>query len=828
MKPTADGPKRKDSAAKSCALPRWKRWGFRCVAILLPPFALLVLTELALRVFGVGYPISFLLSFKKDGRDYFIQNNQFGWRFFGRRMSRVPEPVFIAQTKPPNTIRIFVFGESAAFGDPQPGFGLPRLLQAMLELRLPGTRFEVINAAMTGINSHAILPIIQDCAAADGDIWVLYMGNNEVVGPFGAGTVFGSRAPPLALIRADLALKSLRGAQLLESLFDRKYQDREWGGMSMFLDHQVSAGDPRLSTVYGNFEANLQQIFNLASRHRVGVVASTVAVNLKDCAPFASAHRAGLSPLDLQRWQELWEAGLKARAAGDNESAARFWRDALRLDDRCAKVHFALGALTRDLGQIENAQQECRVACDLDTLRFRCDSRLNDIIRRVAGQSASPRVVLADAEQSFSRSCEDGLPGSELFYDHVHLTFEGNYLLAQIIGRAVEKLVPPELATAAARSRGQAWPSPAACAQRLGWSDFSRREAALEMLRRLSAPPFTEQLDHDAQLKRLKDLVVSLTPAAKPPALAATLRECETASAAHPEDADLALLIASLADALGDGSKALTAADRAAVLCPSSAKAWSCLGLALEKQRQFEKSISAYRQVLHLDSQAFYALNNLGKALIESGRTNDAISAYRQAVTIKPRFGPAWLSLGELLQHSGRNSEAQNCYSNALAFRIRSPVELKRLASFCRDRRWWMGAATNFAEAVHLDPTDVTALLQAGQSFAAAGLTSQAEGCFSDAVRSAPDFAPAHFLYGRALGQRGNAVVAAEQFRAAVRLMPELLEARLNLALALVNSGRTADAIAEYKAVLERWPTNQIALRNLQGLRAAATRDPTP
>ena len=104
-------------------------------------------------------------------------------------------------------MRIFVFGESAAEGDPQPVFGLPRMLQAMLSLRYPGVRFEVVNAAMTAINSYAVLPIARDCANADGDIWVIYMGNNEVVGPFGPGTVFGPQMPPLPLIRPSWPLK---------------------------------------------------------------------------------------------------------------------------------------------------------------------------------------------------------------------------------------------------------------------------------------------------------------------------------------------------------------------------------------------------------------------------------------------------------------------------------------------------------------------------------------------------------------------------------------------------------------------------------------------
>jgi hypothetical protein len=66
-----------------------------------------------------------------------------------------------------------------------------------LRERFPGKKFEIVNTSITAINSHAILPIARECAAREGDVWIVYLGNNEMVGPFGAATVFGSQAPPL-------------------------------------------------------------------------------------------------------------------------------------------------------------------------------------------------------------------------------------------------------------------------------------------------------------------------------------------------------------------------------------------------------------------------------------------------------------------------------------------------------------------------------------------------------------------------------------------------------------------------------------------------------
>src|ERR1019366_1092749 len=109
------------------------------------PLLFFGLLEISLRLGGYGFPTQFLLPSSNRGQPTLVQNNQFGWRFFGRNMARLPHPISITQKKSAGTIRIFVFGESAAYGDPQPAFGLPHLLEVMLSLRHPGVKFEVIN-----------------------------------------------------------------------------------------------------------------------------------------------------------------------------------------------------------------------------------------------------------------------------------------------------------------------------------------------------------------------------------------------------------------------------------------------------------------------------------------------------------------------------------------------------------------------------------------------------------------------------------------------------------------------------------------------------------
>ena len=173
---------------------RW-RWRKRLALVALAPLLTLGLLEGGLRLAGAGYSPDFLVAEAAGDSALLVPNPRFTWRFFGPERARRAAPFALARPKPPETIRIFVLGESAAQGDPDPDFGLARMLQALLELRFAAARFDVVNTAITGINSHAIVPIARSCAEAEGDIWVLYIGNNEVVGPYGAGTILVPRRP---------------------------------------------------------------------------------------------------------------------------------------------------------------------------------------------------------------------------------------------------------------------------------------------------------------------------------------------------------------------------------------------------------------------------------------------------------------------------------------------------------------------------------------------------------------------------------------------------------------------------------------------------------
>ena len=149
--------------------------------------------EGVLRLAGYGYSTRFFDTITIDHQKFLVDNEDFSLRFFPPQLTRWPTSFLMPASKPANTYRIFILGESAAQGDPEPAYGAGRYLEVLLRNRYPDEQFEVVNVAITAINSNVILPIARECARQDGDLWIIYMGNNEMVGPYGAATVLGPR-----------------------------------------------------------------------------------------------------------------------------------------------------------------------------------------------------------------------------------------------------------------------------------------------------------------------------------------------------------------------------------------------------------------------------------------------------------------------------------------------------------------------------------------------------------------------------------------------------------------------------------------------------------
>ena len=198
-----------------------------------------------MRVAGVGHPMSFFLPMKIDGQDCRVENDRFGWRFFGSGKARALR--FHLSLRGSNRRRRFGFLSSAnqrAYGVFAAEFGLCRLLQCSCwkdAFRINTLKWSI--PPTTGIipTSSFRLPGIAPKMATSG---LIYMGNNETVGPYGSGTSFGVTAASLPCL--DQRWRSNRrgsaGRDLIRDVQKRPVEENDWQEVAMFLDHHVRAG----------------------------------------------------------------------------------------------------------------------------------------------------------------------------------------------------------------------------------------------------------------------------------------------------------------------------------------------------------------------------------------------------------------------------------------------------------------------------------------------------------------------------------------------------------------------------------------------------------
>lgn len=419
-----------------------RRWILPAAAAVLVPVLLLGIVEAALRIAGVGYNPDLLAPCTVKGSPASCYNLFFAATFFPAGMVQTPRLYSIPAVKSPGTYRIFVLGESAAMGDPDSAYGFSRYLEVMLRRSYPAMKFEIVNTGSVAINSHVSLLIAKGLASQRPDMFIIYSGNNEVVGPYGPGTVLTGSAMSMPVVRGSIFFRQTRIGQLVTKLGTHK---QEWRGMEMFLDKQIPASSPLMPHAYANFEENLRDTIEIARNAGAKVIVATVATNLKDCAPFASLHRVNLSADDLRTWTALVQQGDQLADSSPAEALQKY-QAAAKIDDDYAELEFRIARSFWNRADFKSAREHFLRARDLDTLRFRADSRINEINRSVA---ASRDVTVVDAEKILGDATPERIIGSDLVYEHVHMTPEGNYLLARAMFQEVVKSLPSTATPAA-------------------------------------------------------------------------------------------------------------------------------------------------------------------------------------------------------------------------------------------------------------------------------------------------------------------------------------------------------------------------------------------
>jgi len=423
-------------------VPDVRKIAFSFITIVVVPLLFFVLLEFGLAAFGVGTSFDYFHEIDINGKPHYQEKPDFADQFYPPSLNIGPIENTFAKERSAELIRVYVLGGSAAMGFPHKNHGLDRLLATQLRAALPSRRIEIINTAMTSVNSHVVYAVARSIPENSADFAVILMGNNEVVGPYGPGTFKQNFLSNISLIRGLQALKRTRLWQALNDLIQSvrptdAMQELEWEGMQMFTNNGVPHDDPRMEGVYSHYEDNLADIIETLRDKGIHVLLSSVPVNLRHSAPFLSVHNENLSKEQHEQWREHTRRGAQSADEEDWDDAVTQFQEALEIAPDYADTHFRLATAYENLREFEKAKTHYERALDLDALRFRADTRINRIIHEVAANIEGDAFSFVDSAAAFEQASQPFQPGWNLLLEHVHYDFAGNHILAAEISQSI-------------------------------------------------------------------------------------------------------------------------------------------------------------------------------------------------------------------------------------------------------------------------------------------------------------------------------------------------------------------------------------------------------
>ena len=346
------------------------------------------------------------------------------------------------KNKPVGGYRIFCLGGSTTYGHPYDDrTSFCGWLREFLSAADSSRQWEVINAGGISYASYREAMLMEELAQYEPDLFVILCGHNEFLEKRTYATVI--QMPSVAR-ELGSAMSRTRSYSVLRRLISGPtgrpsepmgQRDLLPGEVKTLLDDGVgpeaySRDKLQPQQVVAHFRLNLLRMVDIASSAGASVMFVTPASNLRDCSPFKSEHRSGLTESDEHRWQQLFESGVAACSAGQLEEALVALEGAAAIDDTYAQLQYLRGKTLDGLNRFAEAQQAYLKARDEDICPLRALTPMLAIVTEVAAKRGA---ALIDFVQLVEQRSDHAIPGENLFLDHVHPTPQGHRLLALAI-----------------------------------------------------------------------------------------------------------------------------------------------------------------------------------------------------------------------------------------------------------------------------------------------------------------------------------------------------------------------------------------------------------
>ncbi len=506
-------------------------------------------------------------------------------------------------TKTEGELRVFCVGGSTTFGRPYDDTtSFCGWLRELLPVADPSRRWRVVNAGGVSYASYRVALLMEELVDYDPDLFVVYTGHNEFLEE---RTYRGIIATPPAVRGLGSAAARTRTwtalAATIRSVSGRSADpvddaDLLAAEVSTLLDGAVgpaayTRNDEQAMKIMEHFRFNLARMVEIASSAGAATLLVSPASNLRDSRPFKSEHRDDLGKTELERFNQLVSSARRASAEGRIAAAVETIRVAAGIDPRHAQLAFLQGRLLGAAGRWGDARAAFVRARDEDVCPLRAPSPIPDMVRQVAGDR---ETGLVDFEALADQWAEHGIPGAQLFLDHLHPTIEVHRRLALAI---IDEFVEQNLVTLAA-----------------GWNE----QAVAEVAGRVEAG--IVPLDHALALMKLSKV---LGWAGK---LEDSYRLSRQAVALAPDDSRVQYNAGLNAHLIGRTDEAMEHYRRAVELQPDADEPHGNLGVLLEEAGRLEEAVDHYREAIrYARTEATRVRNqaNLERALAAMGKVGE-------------------------------------------------------------------------------------------------------------------------------------------------------------------------------------------------------------
>ncbi len=677
-----------------------------------------IVLEGALALFGVEprlYHEDPYVGFSSHSPLFVKQRSDGGEAAYGTANNKLS--LFNAQTfparKPRGARRVFCMGGSTTFGRPyDDATSFCGWLRELLPDVDPTVEWEVINAGGVSYASYRVALLMEELVDYDPDLFVIYSGQNEfleertyrdIITMTSAVRGLGALA---ARTRTHAVITgAIRGAEAKEG--DQPVQSVMGEEVDTLLDSAVgpsafSRDDEHQQRVVEHFAFNLARMVDIAHSARAAVILAVPASNLRSCTPFKAEHRKGVEAAEVVRWQNEIRVAKVALQVGGTAAGLKNLEAAEQIDGRHAELLYLKGQVLERLGRVREARVAYERARDEDICPLRMLGRMGDVIREVADDRGVP---LVDFEAAVVRESDAGIPGQDLFLDHVHPTIEGNLLLAR---EFLEAMIESDMVEPVA-----------------GWGEGAVDEVRESVL---------ASVDEEAHALALMKLSKVLGWAGK---LEESDRLSQQAAEKLPGDSRVQYQAGLSAQLQGRNADAERHYRLAVEAQPDADLPHQNLGVLLEEKGDLVGSVEHYRLALrHARTRETQIVNtvNLAQALLGLGyehyqgrRFAEAESCFAEADQLSPGDAGTLARLGLAQMALGKGSEAAASLERAVSVEPLNPRLRNQLsaayAAAGRDRE----AVVEWVEAVHLQPDlrgapDATPriLRQAGKSDLAA------------------------------------------------------------------------------------------------------------